>query len=112
MADAIARSVLWVERAILAEDCDYLEDAPPVEERPPTWREEHPLDGGRVLALPGGRLHDRTLSFWQESPDPEERPSVVSLTIDRDGLISGLAWWRRKKCVPTPQASGKCKRRA
>jgi hypothetical protein len=109
VAEEIDRSVLWVGPALPPENYEYLEDAPPIEQLPPTWREEHPLDDRRCLTLPGERLHDRTLSFWQESPDLEERPSVLSLTIDRDGFLSGLAWWRRKKCVPTPPADGKCK---
>jgi hypothetical protein len=108
IAEELSRSVLWVGQAPPIGDLEYLPDVPPEEERPPIWREEHGIDDGRCLTLPGERLHERTLSFWQEGSGRDERPSVVSLTLDRDGLISSLAWWRRKKCVPTPPANGKC----
>jgi hypothetical protein len=107
LADEIAPCVLWVGEDPNINDLEHLDPSPPHEELPPTWREVHQLEEGRCLTLPGERLHDRTLSFWQEtSYDP--RPAVVSLILDQADRIAGLARWRRKKCVELPQADRTC----
>jgi hypothetical protein len=76
LTEEIAQSVLWVGENPNINDLQHLDPSPPHEELPPTWREVHGLEEGRCLTLPGERLHERTLSFWQETPyDP--RPTVV-----------------------------------
>jgi hypothetical protein len=92
-------------------DSDYwesaVEPASPVNLRPSTWLEAHPLGDGRWLVVPGEGTVPPTLSFWRRHP-AGGRPGVVSLVADGSGRISGVLFHRSKECQEDFERTGVC----
>jgi hypothetical protein len=106
LAVAVTQSALHVSL-----DFDYwqsaVEPASPMDLRPSTWLEAHPLGDGRWLVIPGERTAPSTLSFWRNYPT-NGRPGVVSLVVDVRGRIAGVLFHRSKECQEDFERTGVC----
>jgi hypothetical protein len=106
VAEVLKQCVLQV-----SDDSDYwrsaTEPAPPVDRRPGTWLEAHPLDDKQWLVIPGEGTASPTLSFWTEDPY-DGRPRVVSFVAGVTGRLAGVLFHRSKQCQEDFKRTGIC----
>jgi hypothetical protein len=79
----------------------------PVNRRPRTWLEAHPMDDDRWLVLPGESTAGPTLSFWRYDA-ATGRPAVVSIVADPAGRVAGVLFHRSKQCQEEFERAGTC----